>query len=281
MEIQEILHKLERYEGHFPREAIEQAIEERDRITPHLLQLLGKAAENPKALLKDPDYMGHVYAMFLLSQFREKDAYPLIVKFFSQPGDLPLDLTGDVATEDLDSMLASVSCGDERLIKELIENPEVNEYVRSAAMRSLVALVLSGDLGRDSVMDYFKSLFRGKLPKEPSHAWDSLVACSMDLYPEEVYADIELSFRVGLVDQTFVSLQNVRHSLDTGKEQTLARLMDYPWYRLIENTVQEMEWWACFRAEEQENPTKKRKIGRNEPCPCGSGKKYKKCCGRH
>jgi phage gp36-like protein len=25
----------------------------------------------------------------------------------------------------------------------------------------------------------------------------------------------------------------------------------------------------------------KRKIGRNEPCPCGSGKKYKKCCGRY
>lgn len=23
-----------------------------------------------------------------------------------------------------------------------------------------------------------------------------------------------------------------------------------------------------------------RKIGRNEPCPCGSGKKYKRCCGR-
>jgi preprotein translocase subunit SecA len=25
--------------------------------------------------------------------------------------------------------------------------------------------------------------------------------------------------------------------------------------------------------------TKGRKTGRNEPCPCGSGKKYKKCCG--
>ena len=23
----------------------------------------------------------------------------------------------------------------------------------------------------------------------------------------------------------------------------------------------------------------KQKIGRNEPCPCGSGKKFKKCCG--
>jgi preprotein translocase subunit SecA len=24
---------------------------------------------------------------------------------------------------------------------------------------------------------------------------------------------------------------------------------------------------------------KDKKVGRNEPCPCGSGKKYKKCCG--
>ena len=23
-----------------------------------------------------------------------------------------------------------------------------------------------------------------------------------------------------------------------------------------------------------------KKVGRNAPCPCGSGKKYKKCCGR-
>jgi len=26
--------------------------------------------------------------------------------------------------------------------------------------------------------------------------------------------------------------------------------------------------------------TAEKKIGRNEPCPCGSGKKYKNCCGR-
>lgn len=24
----------------------------------------------------------------------------------------------------------------------------------------------------------------------------------------------------------------------------------------------------------------KNKSGRNDPCPCGSGKKYKKCCGK-
>lgn len=35
--------------------------------------------------------------------------------------------------------------------------------------------------------------------------------------------------------------------------------------------------------ESEENGTyvrNERKVGRNDPCPCGSGKKYKKCCGR-
>jgi hypothetical protein len=31
-------------------------------------------------------------------------------------------------------------------------------------------------------------------------------------------------------------------------------------------------------SQENQKPQKKKKIGRNEPCPCGSGKKYKKCC---
>ena len=51
------------------------------------------------------------------------------------------------------------------------------------------------------------------------------------------------------------------------------------------------EWDEIYSKEEQEELIKDqkkshtyvregRKIGRNEPCPCGSGKKYKNCCGR-
>lgn len=29
------------------------------------------------------------------------------------------------------------------------------------------------------------------------------------------------------------------------------------------------------------SPIRKKKVGDNDPCPCGSGKKYKKCCGAH
>ena len=50
------------------------------------------------------------------------------------------------------------------------------------------------------------------------------------------------------------------------------------------------QWDAIFSEEEQkklykeqkESTTvrKEKKVGRNDPCPCGSGKKYKKCCGK-
>ena len=30
----------------------------------------------------------------------------------------------------------------------------------------------------------------------------------------------------------------------------------------------------------KKQPKTVNKIGRNEPCPCGSGKKYKNCCGK-
>ena len=42
-------------------------------------------------------------------------------------------------------------------------------------------------------------------------------------------------------------------------------------------------WVTKGYTPEELNPTtviKKEKVGRNDPCPCGSGKKYKKCCGK-
>jgi len=35
-------------------------------------------------------------------------------------------------------------------------------------------------------------------------------------------------------------------------------------------------------ADQKKKPVRRgeKKIGRNAPCPCGSGKKYKKCCGK-
>lgn len=48
------------------------------------------------------------------------------------------------------------------------------------------------------------------------------------------------------------------------------------------NEVLSKEKRASIEKEYKKSKTvvKEKKIGRNEPCPCGSGKKYKHCCGR-
>ena len=45
-----------------------------------------------------------------------------------------------------------------------------------------------------------------------------------------------------------------------------------------EFSQKEMEKLLRKAAAQYNKPEKKVKIGRNDPCPCGSGKKYKKCC---
>jgi uncharacterized protein YecA (UPF0149 family) len=42
----------------------------------------------------------------------------------------------------------------------------------------------------------------------------------------------------------------------------------------------EIDFVAEVRASQQILPAHSAKIGRNSPCPCGSNKKYKKCCGK-
>lgn len=278
MRIREILKELEFNYGTLPRKALQAAVANKEQITPELLRVIEEAKQNVQELRYQENYMAHIYAMYLLAQFREERAYPLIADFFSIPGEITLDLTGDVVTEDLNRILASVSGGDTSCMKALIENESVHEYVRDAALQAMLVLVARGEKSREEVMSYYQSLFRGGLEREPALVWSGLVSCCSDLYPEEVLQDIRQAYRDDLVDEVFIDLEWVEQTLARGKEKVLAELREDRRHRYIEDTIREIGWWACFQPPRQPQ-VPKRKIGRNEPCPCGSGKKYKRCCG--
>ena len=248
MDVQEILQQFATTTGTFPREAVAQAIAQRETITPELLRILTEAQHNIENLL-DSDSMAHIYAMYLLAQFREPRAYPLIVEFFSIPGDIALDTTGDVVTEDLGRILASVSCGDIRLMTSLVENAHANEYVRVAALRGLVTLVACGEQARDDIIAYFQGLFQGKIARDMSFVWYGLVAASHDLYPEELYDDIKHAFAEELIETGFIGLDDIDETLKRGKEHVLDALQQNTRYSLITDTITEMDWWACFHPE--------------------------------
>jgi hypothetical protein len=289
MNIDMILRALEHNTGRFPREALEAAIEQREKITPHLLAILEQAIEDIDHIVEDEAYMAHLYAFFLLAQFREERAYPLIVEFFSIPGEVTLEVTSDFVTESLGRVLASVSGGDMGPMRSLAENPALNGYVRSAALGGMVCLVAEGVKPREEVVAYFRSLFRGKLERTYSHIWDGLVSWSTTLYPEELMPEIHQVFADDLIDELFIDLNWIDQVMAEGKAATLERMRDSRHRQFIEDTIAEMEWWACFEETTPPPPSvqvapkpvsRKKKIGRNVPCPCGSGRKYKHCCGK-
>ena len=110
---------------------------------------------------------------------------------------MPFDLFGDTITEDLGNILASLSCGDISPLKTMIENRNLNEYVRSAALKALLVLVACGQQNRSEIIDYFKTLFRGELEREYSFVWNQLIWCCYYLYPEEVYKEIKEAYSSG------------------------------------------------------------------------------------
>lgn len=48
---------------------------------------------------------------------------------------------------------------------------------------------------------------------------------------------------------------------------------------LIPIWIQLLNAWRLKNDASRPSPIRRGKVGRNDPCPCGSGKKYKKCCG--
>ena len=56
--------------------------------------------------------------------------------------------------------------------------------------------------------------------------------------------------------------------------------LEYPWERdgEMDTATKNMAKTGNLSALLKKSAGIGRKIGRNEPCPCGSGKKYKRCC---
>jgi hypothetical protein len=298
MTVPEILKALEPYTGRFPMKAMRAAVEQREAITPELLKVLETCAEDPLAVARREDYMLHVFGLFLLAQFREKRAYPLAVKIFSAPGEVPFDLYGDTVTEGLGQVFGSIYDGDPTPLETLIEREDVNEYVRDAAIETFLILEHTGQMPREQVVGYFQRLFGGRLQRTHSHAWNGLVSAVVDLPAPELLADVRRAYEDGLVDPGFATLEGIERILQSRPKGSRDR------HYVITDAISEMEWWAAFHPEDSQPPPMPKfnasverpepgsyaaaqpvfrspKIGRNDACPCGSGKKYKKCCGKN
>ena len=306
--------QLELFSRPFPRAAINLANAHREEVAPHLIACLEAIATDPAPTL-NPVYMLHQYALHLLACWRDTRAYPAMVKIGHYPEEIIDSMLGDAVSETYGRALASVCDGDLRPLEALVEDVEACIWARKAALRAMTVRALEGDADRASVIAYFTALgereaLRLKAPEgevETFELIDGIVSNATDIGAVSLLPAIRQWFADGLLDESIAGERWVAEHIMLSPEQCLADLRRYNNSYLLD-VVKEMSWWSGFKEDKAPSSTGlgstrsgkfefeqvpsqgfaarpetivrgTPKIGRNDPCHCGSGCKYKKCHG--
>lgn len=288
-------------------------IEHQDAVIPLLLKEVEKFAASPYTIeAYGKGYIRHVVAIFLLAHLRNQDVYPSLITLISRQGDQVVTLTGEVFTEALARILASVCDGDLAPIKKVVENEKLNPWIRAGALESLMVLWKEGVLPRSEVVSYLSELLQGKLESQASYVWDAIALIAHDIHPLELEAPLRSAIAAKLIEPVVMDAGILDRCLQEpfiAANKTKEQLVD----GFIKQPSEELSWWLYpsntplqkgagydtlevpivdkeVLPGERVSPMGWRsatvvrggaKLGRNEPCLCGSGKKYKKCCLKH
>ena len=203
-------------------------------------------------------------------------------------------------TQDGARILAAVCDGDLEPIKRLVLNRDADEFSRGVAVAALALLAVWAEVPRDNVLDYFGWLAREGLERELSYVWSALAAESADIEALAVFPELRRAYDEGLIDPRTIGRSELDEVETSPRGVLLERMRDR--YAPIHDSLRRhrgghvLEALASARRAEElaalaaagdsdedwpmEPYRASVKVGRNEPCPCGSGKKSKKCCGR-
>ncbi len=115
----------------------------------------------------------------------------------------------------------------------------------------------------EEVIEYFEKLFSTLFATKGSKTnlewqgeyvfWTELVINSSILCPEELKEYVERAFDEDLVEPLFFGRDDFNDDLQAGSEAKLNELREDERYSLIEDTISEIGYWACF----EENQPKK------------------------
>lgn len=282
MELKEILDKLSVFGGDqpLPREALAEAVRQRETITPVLLNALDtvyeKVQSEGEGVYDDPAYDLSAYAIFLLAQFQEQKAFPKLLQLLTLDRD-GLDIVLDDIISCMGNILYSTYDGDLSAAKAIIANGNYDPFAREVPLNLLEGLFRDGRLQREELVGFLRERLTLLGEGEDEEIFGAMIASLVadnDLY--ELAEDVREAFRLGKIDLMHMG------DFDSFFDSIYNETEHGEYTRLITDTAQELSGWACFKDEKPSQPSfgdiLSWKVGRNDPCPCGSGKKFKKCC---
>ena len=277
--------------GRIPVEAIEAARAQRDAIVPLVLNDIDQFVSSGRSEIgADALFI----AFHLLGEWREKSAYRPLARLLRSPPVMVERVIGDAISETSHRVMTAVFDGDPEPIYEVIRDPDADEFVRSRMLESIAMLTLGGALPRSQTEVFLRDCYDTLEPRHDNFVWSGWQSAIARLGFTALEPLVREAFARDLIDPSWLHLE---HFLDD-----LAYAVAHPDapvpppdrdFEAFEDTVAELEHWDCFEPQrETRNAFKSlvasasgtparnpfRDVGRNDPCPCGSGKKFKKCC---
>ena len=254
VKITEILGAFEILDGTYKRDYVNAALEHREEMTPHFIDVLEIILADPVMYIEDEQYFAHVYAVILLGYFREPRAHRTIVDLFSLPPDMPEQLFGDITSENLPSILLRTCGGSIELIKSLVLNRDSDVVCRASALRAMVYAAVDDIASREEVMAFFGSLFTGKEADSGSDFWSILAGCVNDLYPRELMNVIEQAYVDELISPRSIGRSNFKNTMRAGQARARRRVREEMSKHAPDNIHDWMSWWACFHPSQPSSP---------------------------
>lgn len=238
-----------------------------EAYVPALIAMAGDLALHAIEDNKAPRAWGPTHAWRALGQLGAVSAIAPLLKLLAADYE---DGTVPGIDDDLPDVLALIGPSAIPDLEAFIANPDVPPDCTGIAMVALTKIVERHPDERDARVAYLTGLLTAK--PEPAFEIQSWAISSLiDLKAPESIDAIRAAFARDAIDITYCGdLEDVEIDLGLREKRDTPK----PDYEAL------ME--AAWNEDEDDGPTEPirtvAKIGRNEPCPCGSGKKYKKCC---
>lgn len=190
---------------------------------------------------------------------------------------------GDWLTEDLPSILAYFGADAYGALLSMVNDGTLEPFARNSAARALHAISRKNQNLRKQAVDAFKKAI---LSEEDCLARTLLVDVLIEFKDSDTLEFVRSLFARNLIDTSTLTIEEVE-GVYAGEYDDILHMddmdpMDPFKIQKAREYVTSMDNGVIQEATASrgQQTAKRRKVGRNEPCPCGSGKKYKKCCLR-
>lgn len=257
---------------------------------------------------EDVDYDAVPSAIYFLTELKAVESYPVILQMLRQDEDYCDFWFGDMFENICKQLIYLLLLAHPEEMKAFVKEPNLRgTYYKTTVFVAQILVVARFPEKRKMVLDWFTDVldffYREKDNRDiiDSSLNGSIEYSILELNFKELLPVLEKFHEEKLIDEMHCGdIDAVRREFELELSQNDDKLYDI--YEFFE---QEKRWEENLE-KSNSNVTKNnsdaendrlndllknnvgkniekedtKKAGRNDPCPCGSGKKYKKCCGK-